>query len=196
MPGLLGTLGAGVTVYCTAMIYASLKSVQAWHTPLTPLCFLLFSLSGGLMLASLCRRGGRRADIGAVAGGNRRNPCRMVSQDRVAAAHAALRPLSTPETATGLGAIGRGAPVRAAAYERQLSDPRNGLQDRPQACREARAHFFRCGAALPVLFLFVASRSARSYRPWRLSSFCVRPFRTVSACLSSAGCSSPRRGMP
>ena len=35
-----------------------------------------------------CRRGGRRADIGAVAGGNRRNPCRMVSQDRVAAAHA------------------------------------------------------------------------------------------------------------
>ena len=38
-----------VTVYCTAMIYASLKSVQAWHTPLTAACYLLFSASGGLV---------------------------------------------------------------------------------------------------------------------------------------------------
>ncbi|MEM7303112.1 MAG: DmsC/YnfH family molybdoenzyme membrane anchor subunit [Pseudomonadota bacterium] len=37
------------TVYCTGMIYASLKSVATWHTPLTPLNYVLFSLaSGGL----------------------------------------------------------------------------------------------------------------------------------------------------
>ena len=47
-PGLLGTALAIVTVYCTAMIYASLKSVQAWHTPLTPLCYLLFAAVGRL----------------------------------------------------------------------------------------------------------------------------------------------------
>ena len=34
------------------MIYASLRSVDAWHTRLTPLCYLLFALSGGLTLAA------------------------------------------------------------------------------------------------------------------------------------------------
>jgi DMSO reductase anchor subunit len=41
-----------VTVYCTGMIYASLRSVQAWHTRLTPACFIGFAVSGGLVLAS------------------------------------------------------------------------------------------------------------------------------------------------
>ncbi|MGO4836055.1 dimethyl sulfoxide reductase anchor subunit family protein, partial [Rhizobiaceae sp. 2RAB30] len=46
-PGLLGSLLSAGTVYCTAMIYASLKSVDAWHTPLTPACYLLFAAAGG-----------------------------------------------------------------------------------------------------------------------------------------------------
>ena len=50
-----------VTVYCTAMIYASLKSVQAWHTPLTAACYLLFSASGGFVCRRVLRRGRRRA---------------------------------------------------------------------------------------------------------------------------------------
>ena len=39
-----------VTVYCTAMIYASLRTVAAWHTGLTPLNYLLFSLASGAVL--------------------------------------------------------------------------------------------------------------------------------------------------
>ena len=50
--GLIGSALCLVTVFCTAMIYASLKSVQAWHTPLTPLCYLLFALAGGCVAAS------------------------------------------------------------------------------------------------------------------------------------------------
>ncbi|MCK9551682.1 DmsC/YnfH family molybdoenzyme membrane anchor subunit, partial [Aquamicrobium sp.] len=46
MPGLLGTVMSAGTVICTAMIYASLRSVQAWNTRLTPACFLLFSAAG------------------------------------------------------------------------------------------------------------------------------------------------------
>src|SRR6185312_7446099 len=38
--GVIGTIFCAVTVYCTAMIYASLKSVQAWNTRLTPICYL------------------------------------------------------------------------------------------------------------------------------------------------------------
>src|SRR5690606_7954573 len=30
--GVLGAAGSAVTVYCTSMIYASLRSVQAWNT--------------------------------------------------------------------------------------------------------------------------------------------------------------------
>src|SRR5690606_27175396 len=50
--GLLGALGAAATVYCTAMIYASLKAVQGWNTPLTPACYLLFSAAGGSLLGA------------------------------------------------------------------------------------------------------------------------------------------------
>ena len=35
------------TVYATSMIYASLKTVACWHHPLTPACYLMFSMSGG-----------------------------------------------------------------------------------------------------------------------------------------------------
>ena len=35
------------TVYTTSMIYASLKTVACWHHPLTPVCYLMFSVSGG-----------------------------------------------------------------------------------------------------------------------------------------------------
>ena len=38
-----------VTVYATSMIYASLKTVACWHHPLTPTCYLMFSVSGGLL---------------------------------------------------------------------------------------------------------------------------------------------------
>lgn len=41
---------AMVTVYCTAMIYASLKSIPAWSNPLTPLGYLTLSLSTGAVL--------------------------------------------------------------------------------------------------------------------------------------------------
>ncbi len=42
---------AWIVLYCTAMIYASLKPIRQWHTQLTPLCyFLLGHFSGSLLL--------------------------------------------------------------------------------------------------------------------------------------------------
>jgi DMSO reductase anchor subunit len=37
------------TVYATSMIYASLRTVACWHHPLTPVCYLMFSVSGGAL---------------------------------------------------------------------------------------------------------------------------------------------------
>ena len=92
LPGIAGALLAGITVYCTSMIYASLKSVQAWHTPLTPLCYLLFAGLGGSLLPVMALAFSIAAWTAKIAWLRR--------VDRMA-------PLSTPESATGLGKIGR-----------------------------------------------------------------------------------------
>jgi DMSO reductase anchor subunit len=43
-----------IVLYCTAMIYASLKPIRQWHTPLTPLCYLLLGhYSASLLLVWL-----------------------------------------------------------------------------------------------------------------------------------------------
>lgn len=52
---LLGTLGAVMSVIlfvCTAMIYASLRFLQEWHSPLTVANFILFGLASGFTLAA------------------------------------------------------------------------------------------------------------------------------------------------
>lgn len=107
VPGLLGAVLAAGTVYCTAMIYASLKAVQAWHTRLTPLCYLLFAASGGLVLASV---------VAFAGGGSTRLVPLLAVIFLIAAWMAkaswrarmkAMVPLSTPESATGLGQMGR-----------------------------------------------------------------------------------------
>jgi DMSO reductase anchor subunit len=108
LAGLAGTALAMVTVYCTAMIYASLKSVQAWHTPLTAACYLLFAASGGFLVGALLAAAGGRDGLALML---------FLALLFLVAAWIAklqwwrrlaeLKPLSTPESATGLGFIGR-----------------------------------------------------------------------------------------
>jgi len=55
-PGLFGLLAAALcaaTVLSTAMIYAQLKTVPRWNHWTTPLVFLTFSATGGMILAGL-----------------------------------------------------------------------------------------------------------------------------------------------
>lgn len=49
--GLAGAALALLTLFSTAMIYAQLKTVPRWHHWLTPVSFLAFALTGGLLLA-------------------------------------------------------------------------------------------------------------------------------------------------
>ncbi len=47
---ILSALGAAVTVYCTGMIYASLRTIRQWNLPLVPVIYLvLAAASGGLL---------------------------------------------------------------------------------------------------------------------------------------------------
>lgn len=149
--GLIAVLGALITVYCTSMIYGSLKTVDSWHTKLTPLCFLLFSLAGGFLLASAFS-GGLILELLALLFLLLALVAKMVWRKRTQT----LIPISTPESATGLGAIGK---VRL--FERPHS--LDNYLTREMGFRVARKHAAKlwvialtCGAVIPILALLVA----------------------------------------
>ena len=50
--GILGTLASFALFVCTAMIYASVKFLEEWHSPLTVANFTFFGISSGFMLAA------------------------------------------------------------------------------------------------------------------------------------------------
>lgn len=95
--GLLGAVLAVLTVLTTSMIYAQLKTVPRWHSPLTQALFFSFMLCGGAILA------GQRAL--ALLG------CLAVAGALILAFRrgdtAFARAGQSLETATGLGGIGR-----------------------------------------------------------------------------------------
>lgn len=49
--GVLGAAGCAVTVACTAMIYAQLRTVPRWNHWITPALFLAFAVTGGAILS-------------------------------------------------------------------------------------------------------------------------------------------------
>jgi DMSO reductase anchor subunit len=51
--GVAGTLLSFALFICTGMIYACLRFMQEWHTPLTPLNFTLLGGASGFLLASI-----------------------------------------------------------------------------------------------------------------------------------------------
>lgn len=151
--GLLSVLGAIATVYCTSMIYASLRSVQAWNSPLTPACYLLFSAAGGSLLGVF---------FGQLSGQN--VSFQMVLMlifmpfawcMKIIWRHRLKnkKQISTPESATGLGHIGK---VRLF----EAPHVNDNYLTREMGFRVARKHadkLFRiaiiCGGVLPVSFI-------------------------------------------
>ncbi len=49
--GWAGAVLSLATVFTTSMIYAQMKTVPRWNTPLTPVLFFLYALAGGALLA-------------------------------------------------------------------------------------------------------------------------------------------------
>ncbi|MDR6632847.1 DMSO reductase anchor subunit [Phyllobacterium sp. 1468] len=150
--GFITVLGALMTVYCTSMIYASLKTVDSWHTKLTPLCFLLFSLAGGFLFASAFVGNGLLEELLALLFVLLALVAKLVWRNRART----LLPISTPETATGLGFVGK---VRL--FERPHS--LDNYLTREMGFRVARKHAaklwviaFICGAILPIVALLLA----------------------------------------
>lgn len=92
-----GALLSLVTVFCTSMIYAQLKTVPRWNQWLTPVMFMTFALTGGAILSGF--------NVLSIL------LCVVLTAVLVAIFNTGDKRLaesgSTMETATGLGKIGK-----------------------------------------------------------------------------------------
>ena len=107
--GGLGVAACLALFLCTGMIYACLRFLQEWHTPLTPLAFLAFGCASGVLLASAVaaelQPSTTRAYVGAaLLAGAVAYGIRVISLLR----NRSLRPKSTLASATGV----KTAPLR------------------------------------------------------------------------------------
>jgi DMSO reductase anchor subunit len=119
------------TVFTTSMIYAQLKTVPQWQSALTPVVYSAshWARAGCLHrpLAAINPRNPGASCWSALAGA--RSGCGGLGPARTRLADTG----STPETATGLGFIGKVRLLEKPTQRRQLPDPRNGPPDRAQA---------------------------------------------------------------
>lgn len=148
MPPLFGLGGAAMallTIYCTSMIYAQLRTVPRWHHWITPVLFMLFALTGGAILTG---RNGAGVVLALLLG-----VALFWSFRRGDGAFTAAG--STIGTATGLGAMGD---------VRQFAPPHTGgnYLMTEMIFRVGRKHVHRlriialvCASFLPLLILLV-----------------------------------------
>ncbi|MBR0672538.1 dimethyl sulfoxide reductase anchor subunit family protein [Neoroseomonas soli] len=153
--GLLSAAGAAVTVYCTGMIYASLKPIRQWHHPLVTPGYLLFgAFSGAALLAMLAGFWGQAATPAAIAAVL--GALAFALKRAYWASVDATPPVATAESATGLGFIGKVRPLDPPHTE-------TNYLLREMAFRIGRAHAKRlrgiaslAGFAAPTVLLLLA----------------------------------------
>ncbi|MGC6517600.1 MAG: dimethyl sulfoxide reductase anchor subunit family protein [Candidatus Puniceispirillaceae bacterium] len=141
------------TIFCTAMIYASLKTVARWHHPLTSVSYLAFGVASGLVgLAALTAfttmpsaplaMAASWALVGAWG-------VKLVWW-QVAGKQAEQ---STRETATGLGKLGKVAPLMPPHTSENYLQHEMGFQIGRKHASTLRMMALSIGGALPLILL-------------------------------------------
>jgi len=102
----IGAAGAVVCIalfVCTAMIYACLKFLQEWHTPLTPVNYFLLGCASGLTFATVLASLTAPPLIAALAAGATAfTLAGCVSRVATLVRNSRLKPKSTLQTAIGI----------------------------------------------------------------------------------------------
>lgn len=154
--GWLTALLAVPTVFCTAMIYASLKTVPRWHNKWVPLNYLLLSLmTGALLLQALLHLFSASgpwiawlAIASTIAGGlGKLGYWRSID-------HAGA--LSTAESATGLGALGKVRLLEAPHSEENYLMKEMGHRIARKHAQRLRGIALVSGFVLPLMLSFIA----------------------------------------
>lgn len=154
--GVLLAAAALLTVFTTSMIYAQMRSVRHWNTPLTPAVFLLMSLAGGGLLCAVAIAVG-----GGIGNGDVSAVALLLAAAWLAKVFWWRRAdgpveISTTASATGLAAVG---------HVRLLESPHTGsnylLNEMGFRVGRKHARVLRrialvAGAALPLLALLMS----------------------------------------
>lgn len=150
---LLSALGSVGTIFCTAMIYASLKPIRQWRQPLVPPVYLLLALATGslLLLVLLSLWGGVPAWAAGLAilttllaWGLKLAYWRRIDQEQ---------PFATAESATGLGALGRVRLLESPHTEENYLLREMGYRVARKHSRKLRHIALILGLLLPLLCL-------------------------------------------
>ena len=155
--GLLAAAGAVATVYCTGMIYASLKPIRQWRHPLVvPGYLMLSSFSGATILAMTAAYWGQAwapallAALGA-AGAFWLKQAYWRDIDGPAPAGA-----PTIESATGLGAIGHTRPLEPPHTETNYLLREMGFRIARKHAQRLRRVALLGGFAVPLALAILA----------------------------------------
>lgn len=154
--GMLAALGAIVTIFCTGMIYHSLRAIPRWHNVWVVPVYLAFAAASGAILFHLC----------AMAFGTGPGWSSLAAAGLTAIAWALkiaywksidmAAPVATAESATGLGHLGK---------VRLFEGPHTGenFLQREMGYRIARKHATKLrrialilGGVIPVILLVLA----------------------------------------
>ncbi len=157
------------TVYCTAMIYASLKPVPRWHHPMVPPVYLALGLASGTLLGLALT-----AWLHGVG-----TPALLVTLLLLTVAWAlkwrywqaidAAKPTATTADAIGLAERGPARLVEAPHTERNYILDEMGFRIARKHKRKLRRHAFVAGWAIPAAALLLSLLTAPSLVPAVLS---------------------------
>jgi DMSO reductase anchor subunit len=163
--GYLTALGALATVYCTAMIYRSLKTIHQWHNFWTLPNYLLLGLAGGAvwLLAVLAVLGlatdlaaPLAAALVAVAWIAKTGYWRFIDTSR--------HP-STPETATGLGRFGKVSKFEGPHTSANYLMKEMGFQVARKHATKLRLYVHGFAFVFPLIVTLAASASNSPANP-------------------------------
>ncbi|WP_257385698.1 dimethyl sulfoxide reductase anchor subunit family protein [Tahibacter caeni] len=166
LAGALLALGALVTVFCTARIYSSLRTIPAWHNAwVAPVYLLLAAYTGGLWLWLLAALGEREAALDSQRLGL---PPWLLAAIVGTAMLAALikllywrhidgaAPRATVESATGLGRYGEVAAFERPHTEQNYLTREMGFVLARRHAAKLRASSLALGFAAPLACVVVA----------------------------------------
>ena len=154
--GILASAGAAVTVVCTGMIYASLKTIRQWHHPLVLPGYLLFALyTGGMWMAVLvCGFGGDASTLiwvtiiaGSGAAAVKWTYWSKIDSDT---------PVTTAGTATGLGHLGKVRMLDAPSTSKNFVMREMGYRVARKHVHKLRMIAAVAGVVVPFALLMVA----------------------------------------
>ena len=153
--GGLSAAGAALTVYCTGMIYRSLKPVPRWHNPwVVPNYLVLGAMSGSLWLACLAHCFAWRPALSALALG----AIAVAAVLKLAYWHSidSAQPVSSAGSATGLGRLGDVRLFEAPHTSENYLLKEMGFQIARKHAAKLRRIAIALGFCLPALLVLIA----------------------------------------